>query len=157
MCYLWHPQVKWAATSRSAPDQPELPAGSACLECATLRVEAFPYFSWDELCAHSMHDAGKAEIASARASQSASSSANYLPSAVTSETTTRLRISRSTILMNALEYKNHFGKQVPGARGPKLPTLQVPREGVVGELEKVWVFADPAAPHRTSIINNNHY
>jgi hypothetical protein len=148
MCYLWHPQVEWAATSRAAPGQPELPAGSACLACATLRVEAFPYFGWDELCAHAMTDEGKSELASARASKGSSSS-NFLPSAVTSETTSRLRITRSTILMNALEYKNHFGKQVPGARGPKVPTLLVPREGVVGELEKVWVFADPAAPHRT--------
>ena len=147
---LWHPQVKWGAASRSAPDQPDRPSGSACLDCATLNVEAFPYFTWDELCAHSVNEPGKSEIASARRSRAAdSSSSDYLPSVVTSETATRLRITRPTILMNATEYKNHFGKVVPGVRGPKVPTLLVPREGAVGELEKVWVFADPTSPHRT--------
>ena len=126
------------------------------MECATLNVEAFPYFTWDELCAHAIDEPGKSEIAAARTSLSTSgSSGDYLPSAVTSETATRLKISRSTILMNSTEYKNHFGKVVPGVSGPKVPTLLVPREGDVGELEKVWVFADPAAPHRTEQSNTN--
>jgi hypothetical protein len=130
------------------------------LECATLNVESFPYLTWDQLCDHAKTEHGKKEVATARSmAKSPGVEPSFLPSCVTHEDAAVIKISRSTIVMNATEYKNHFGKAPPGARGPKVPTLVVPREGSVGEFETVWLFADPSSPHRTqehiaTIINS---
>jgi hypothetical protein len=112
-------------------------------------VNEFGFWTWDELIDWQTTDNGKVDINNARKVISGDAVPDFCPTQVTSEATRKLIINRSCIMMNSAEYKQHFGKPTPGARGPKIPTLMVPREGSTSECEKVWCFTDPSQPHRS--------
>jgi hypothetical protein len=117
-----------------------------------LHVNEFGFWSWEELISHSTTTEGQVDIETARRVASGASTPDFLPNQVTSEAAHKLIINRSCIMMNSAEYKQHFGKNPPGARGPKIPTLMVPREGSAHEVEKVWCFRDPTMPHRSICV-----
>ena len=63
-----------------------------------------------------------------------------------------IKIQRSTVIINSIEYQQHFKKKPPGSRDPKIPQLTVPREGYPSEGEKVFCFTGPQQPHRTAHV-----
>ena len=115
-----------------------------------MHVNELGFWTWEGLIKHSAAAEGKGDVANARIVTSGAAAPDFLSNQVTSEAATKLIINRSCIMMNADEYKQHLGKNPPGARGPKVPTLMVPREGSPAEVEKVWCFSDPAMPHRST-------
>jgi hypothetical protein len=145
---------KWGSTYSQGPGQPQVPHGNYCMSCKTLHAEAFPFTDIDELAAKKDTEPTRTQIQQAKLI-TGGESITWLPDSVVNETSCTVSIQRPLIIMNAAEYKAYFKRPVPGSRGPKLPTMTVPKEGDPMESEKVFCFQDPSCPFRRAVVSTN--
>ena len=145
---------KWGSTYSQGPGQPAVPHGSYCMKCKTLHAEAFPFIDIDELAAKKDTEPTKTQIQQAKLITSGEN-ITWLPDSVVNETSCMVSIQRPMIILNSTEYKAYFKRPVPGSRGPKLPTMTVPKEGDPMEVEKVFCFQDPSCPFRRAVVSTN--
>jgi hypothetical protein len=154
LCCTRSVACKWGSTYSKGPGQPAVPHGSYCLACKTLHAEAFPFMDIDELAAKKDAEPTKTQIQQAKLTTSGEH-ITWLPDSVVNETSCVVSIQRPLIILNSTEYKTYFKRPVPGSRGPKLPTMTVPKEGDPMEVEKVFCFQDPSCPFRRAVVSTN--
>ena len=120
---------------------------SRCLSCSERWRDAFGHLSFEYFAAHAKTTAGAEDLAQYENTK-AGTEPDWIPEDVLAETSTRVCVERSVLVLTATEYRKEKGKPLPGIRGPKLPTMMLPSEQNPGEYEEHFVFQHPDYPYR---------
>ena len=139
--------VEWAHHLQQSPGGPLHPSGNQCFQCLLFHTKNFPHLSWSDFGKFIETEPGQTAVNQAKKS-AMGGHRDFVLDSVSAVTTVSMRIERPMIVMNEREYKNYFNKPPPSVRGPKVPTLTLPKESNPGETEKVWCFEDPSMPMR---------
>jgi len=145
------PERPWASSLQQAPGAPLLPAGDQCVECQAFHAKHFAHLKWSDFIQWCETEAGQTAVNEARAT-ARGDHRDFVLDTISAETRVFFRIERPMVVMNEREYKNYFNKPPPSVRGPKVPTLTLPKESNPGESEKVWCFEDPSMPMRRCMM-----
>ena len=76
----------------------------------------------------------------------------WIPENVLAETSARVCVERSVLVLTDAEYRKQMEKPLPGSRGPKLPTMMLRSEQNPSDSEEHFVFQDPAHPFRRAAV-----
>ena len=140
--------VEWAHHLQQSPGGPLHPSGNQCFQCLLFHAKNFPHLSWSDFGKFIETEPGQTAVNQAKKS-AMGGHRDFVLDSVSAVTTVSLRIERPMIVMNEREYKNYFNKPPPSVRGPKVPTLTLPKESNPGETEKGMVLRGSFDAHAT--------
>ena len=71
---------------------------------------------------------------------------------VLAETSERVCVERSVLVLTAAEFRKEMEKPLPGSRGPQLPTMMLPSAQNPGAHDEHFCVQDPAHPYRRAVV-----
>ena len=122
-----------------------------CLSCSERWRDVFGHLSFEDFAAHANTTAGAEDLAQYENTK-AGTEPDWIPEDVLAQTSTRVCVERSVLVLTAAEYKTEMGKPLPGSRGLKLPTMMLLSEQNPVEYEEHFVFQDPDHPYRRAVV-----
>ena len=146
-CSARRDQAKTSSGLLTCTGGPLLPSGDQCFQCQGFHARNFPHLSWSDFGKFIETVPGQTAVNEAKKTATGGHR-DFVLDSVSAVTTVSLRIERPMIVMSEREYKNYFNKPPPSVRGPKVPTLTLPKESNPGETEKVWCFEGSSMPMR---------
>ena len=123
-----------------------------CLSCSARWRDAFGHPSFEDFAAHANTTAGGKRPGTVHKNTKAGTEPHWIPEDVLAETSTRVCVERSVLVLTAAEYRKEMGKNLPGSRGPKPQTMMLRSEQNPGEYEEHFVFQDPDHPYRRAVV-----
>ena len=87
-----------------------------CLSCSERWRDAFGHLSFEDFAAHANTTAG-AEDQAQYENTKAGTEPDWIPEEVLAETSTRVCVERSVLVLTTAEYRKEMRKPLPGSRG----------------------------------------
>lgn len=136
----------------------EAPVGDCCQKCASSK-SFFPSLSWEDFSAKYNDGSISQQLVDAGNVEAGSAARPFQAASVATNDSYEVQISRDFLVLNNRELLRSLPgppDRIPKRMLDSLPVLRVQSEDKdkVGELEEVYLFADPGQPWRRATISN---